>query len=350
MDGGSLRITKIHLVLAAGILFASLIIIYSGIIPHAPTSSVVVYTSVDQIYSEPILKEFENRTGIHVLAVYDVEAAKTTGLVNRLIAEKGRPQADVFWNCEFVQTLLLKQLGVLASYSSPASSDIPSQYMDPEGYWTGFGGRARVLLANTNLLPPAEYPGSIFDLLDANLSGKDFGIAYPTFGTTATQAAALYAAIGPERAKSFYAQLKSKGVRVVDGNSVVRDLVASGQIKLGLTDTDDACGALRSGAPVALVFLDQGAGGLGTLIIPNTVAIIAGGPHPVEARTLVDYLLSKEIEEKLVASGWIQIPLRHFESQQGCINHEIKGMNVSLSEIYLGLEPSREDLGEIFIR
>jgi iron(III) transport system substrate-binding protein len=345
-----LKLSRIHLVLAAGILFSFLIIFHSGIISHPPASTVVVYTSVDQIYSEPILKEFENRTGIHVLAVYDVEAAKTTGLVNRLIAEEGRPQADVFWNGEFAQTLLLQQLGILAPYSSPASSDIPAQYKDSEGYWTGFGGRARVLLVNTNLLPPSEYPGSVFDLLDANLSGKDIGIAYPTFGTTATQAAALYAAIGPERARSFYIQLKSKGVRVVDGNSVVRDLVARGQIKLGLTDTDDACGALRSGAPVALVFLDQRAGGLGTLIIPNTVAIIAGGSHPVEAQALVDYLLSKEIEEKLVASGWIQIPLRHFEGQQGCINHDIRGVNVSLSEIYLGLGPSRKDLSEIFIR
>jgi hypothetical protein len=33
-------------------------------------------------------KEFEVKSGIKVLAVYDVEAAKVTGLVNRLIAEK----------------------------------------------------------------------------------------------------------------------------------------------------------------------------------------------------------------------------------------------------------------------
>jgi len=58
---------------------------------------VVVYTSVDQVYSEPVIRAFEKRTGILVLPVYDVEASKTTGLVNRLIAERGRPQADVFW-------------------------------------------------------------------------------------------------------------------------------------------------------------------------------------------------------------------------------------------------------------
>src|SRR4030042_940438 len=56
---------------------------------------VVVYVSHDQDYSEPILKDFEQATGIKVEALYDTEATKTVGLVNRLIAEKNNPQADV---------------------------------------------------------------------------------------------------------------------------------------------------------------------------------------------------------------------------------------------------------------
>src|SRR4030042_2060228 len=58
----------------------------------APHPSVVVYTAVDQPYAEPIFAVFEQNTGIQVKAVYDVEAAKTTGLVNRLIAEKDQPR------------------------------------------------------------------------------------------------------------------------------------------------------------------------------------------------------------------------------------------------------------------
>ena len=55
---------------------------------------VTVYTSQDQVYAEPILREFEQQTGISVRAVYDSEAVKTVGLVNRLIAEKANPQCD----------------------------------------------------------------------------------------------------------------------------------------------------------------------------------------------------------------------------------------------------------------
>jgi len=53
---------------------------------------VIIYTSVDQHYSEPIFTAFEKETGIHVRAVFDIESSKTTGLVNRLIAEKNSPR------------------------------------------------------------------------------------------------------------------------------------------------------------------------------------------------------------------------------------------------------------------
>ena len=316
-----------------------------------PQRSVVVYTSVDQVYSEPILKQFEEKTGIRVLAVYDVEAAKTTGLVHRLLAEKDRPQADVFWNGEFAQTLMLKERGVLASYHSPASADLPARYFDPEGYWTAIAGRARVLLINKNFVSPVDYPGTLAGLAAGKWPGEKIGIASPLFGTSATHAAALFAAWEPERARAFFEELKTRGVRVVDGNSVVRDLVANGQLYLGLTDTDDACGALKNGAPVALIFLDQDEKGLGTLVIPGTVATIANAPHPREGQVLLDFLLSKEVEEKLVVSGWSQIPLRPANIASDCgLPSEVKGMEIELSAIVQQLEPVRRELTEVFIR
>jgi iron(III) transport system substrate-binding protein len=313
------------------------------------TKKVVVYTSVDQVFSEPILKLFEKEMGIRVLPVYDVEAAKTTGLVNRLITEKNRPQADVFWNGEFVQTLLLKENGVLASYRSPNAADIPAQYVDPQGYWTGFSGRARVLLVNTKLVAAADFPKSMFDLLSDKWPGKQIGIAYPVFGSTATEAAALYALLGQEKGRAFYQQLYDRGVRVVDGISVVRNLVSSGRIMMGLVDTDDACGAIKEGSPVAMDFLGQD--DLGTLIIPNTVAMIAGSTHPDEAKAFIDFLLSREVANLLVASGWSHIPLRPVDTRSNClINPDVKGMKVSLVDVYSQLQQSQKDLAEIYLK
>jgi iron(III) transport system substrate-binding protein len=334
------------------LLFISLVLIGATLlIACKPQNSkeIIVYTSVDQVFSEPIFNEFENETGIRVLPVYDVEAAKTTGLVNRLITEKNRPQADVFWNGEFVQTILLKEDGVLAPYASPNAGDIPEKYVDPDGYWTGFAGRARVLLVNTALVAPANYPRSMFDLLDDKWPAKEIGIAYPVFGSTATEAAAMYATLGPEQGRDFYQKLHDRGVTVVDGISVIRSMVASGQLMMGLVDTDDACGAISEGSPVAMDFLGQD--DIGTLIIPNTVALIAGAHHPEEAKEFIDFLLSQKVANLLVESGWSHVPLRPVDVQSNClINPNIKGMRVSLTDVYKQLSLSQKDLAEIYIK
>jgi len=312
---------------------------------------VVVYTSVDQVFSEPLLKRFEESTGIRVLAVYDVEATKTTGLVNRIISEKEKPLCDVWWSGEFVQTILLEKEGALTPYQSASAEDISSQYIGANWNWVGFGGRARVLLVNTNLVSPGQIPHSLLDLTRTGVPANKIGIAYPMFGTAATHAATLYAQLGPEKTKAFFTELRDSGVTVVDGNSVVRDLVANGQLAMGLTDTDDAIGAVSEGAPVSMVFLDQGEGERGTLIIPNTVALIRNAPHSTEAKILIDYLLSSRVESDLVESGWFQIPLRPVAAKQSFFDaSSVRGINVDYETVYGYLEQVKKDLAEIFIR
>src|ERR1700733_8624702 len=75
-------------------------------------NTVVIYTSQDEVYAEPILKEFEKETGLQVRPVYDSEAVKTVGLVNRLLTERDNPQCDVFWNNEEFRTRQLAARGI----------------------------------------------------------------------------------------------------------------------------------------------------------------------------------------------------------------------------------------------
>ncbi len=75
-------------------LFGVLISSLTGCKGKKSVHEVVIYTSLDKVFSQPILEAFEKQTGINVLPVYDSEATKTTGLVNRLIAEKNNPRAD----------------------------------------------------------------------------------------------------------------------------------------------------------------------------------------------------------------------------------------------------------------
>jgi iron(III) transport system substrate-binding protein len=268
--------------------------------------TVTVYVSTDRVFSEPVLREYERRTGVRVNAVYDTEETKSTGLANRLIAEKPRPQADVFWSNEPVRTLVLKSREVLASYRSPSAEGIPAALVDPDGYWTGFSARMRVIAYNTALVKPEEAPRSVFDLTDPKWRGQA-AMADPRFGSTSFHVAALYALAGDEKMDDFFRRLKANGVKVVDGNSVVRDLVARGEVKVGLTDTDDVNVGIEDGQPIAMVLPD--AAGFGVPMMPNMLSLIADAPHPDEGRKLIDYLLSSDVERQLAQSEAVQIPL-----------------------------------------
>jgi iron(III) transport system substrate-binding protein len=269
---------------------------------------VVVYTALDQEFSQPILEEFQRSSGVHVLPKYDVESTKTVGLVNAIIAEKDRPRADVFWNNEILNTLRLQSRGLLDVYVSPAAARFPPMFRSPEGAWCGFAARARVLMVNTKLVPEADRPTSIHDLANAKWRGK-VGMAKPLFGTTATHAACLFAVLGDDEARKLFERFKANGMQILSGNKQVALSVAAGQLAFGLTDTDDALIEVEHGHPVAIVYPDQQDDQLGTLFIPNTVAVIKNGPHPAEARKLVDYLLGPAVEAQLAAGPSAQIPL-----------------------------------------
>ncbi|HYU79946.1 MAG TPA: extracellular solute-binding protein, partial [Vicinamibacterales bacterium] len=267
---------------------------------------VTAYVSADRPFSEPIFKEYERRSGVRVNVVYDTEETKSTGLANRLIAEKGRPQADVFWSNEPVRTLVLKSRGVLAPYQSTAAEGIAATFKDRDGYWTAFSARMRVIVYNTSRVKASEAPRSVFDLADPRWKGQ-VAIADPRFGSTSFHVAALYAEVGDARADEFFRRLKANDVKIVDGNSVVRDMVARGDVLVGLTDTDDVNVALEAKQPVAMVLPDRD--GIGVAVMPNMVSLIAGTPHPEEGKRLIDYLLSADVERKLAESEAVQIPL-----------------------------------------
>jgi len=309
---------------------------------------VVVYTAHDDVYSRPILDGLEAATGITVRAAYDTEAAKTTGLVTRLVAEQERPRADVFWNNEIAQTMKLEAAGVLAPYDSPAAEPIPALYKDEAGYWTGFAARARVIIYNTELMETP--PAGLSDFLDPQYRGQA-SIALPLFGTTATHAAALYAAWGDEKAQAWFEGLLENEVAVLAGNATVRDEVGRGTYLFGLTDTDDANSGKLDGLPVDWVYPDQGDDGLGTLLIPNTVALVAGGPNPEAGKQLIDYLLSAEVEGALAASRSLQIPLNPAVERPEAVPalDSIKAMQVDFKRVAEIFDAVADEMRALFL-
>lgn len=269
------------------------------------TQSVVVYVSHDQVFSEPILRDFERESGIKVRAVYDTEETKSAGAMNRLIAEKSNPQADVYWANEPIRAEVLRQKGIAAPYLSPNAAEIPETFRNAQGYWTGFAARARILIVRDGVNPK---PASVFSYSDPRWRGKAV-IANPLFGTTTDQIAALFVLLGDERGRTFMRGLRENNVKLAPSNGDSADLVARGQVDFSLVDSDDVVNRMKQHKPVAFIYPDQGPDDIGCLVVPNAAVLISGSPHQEAGKKLIDYLLSTETEKKLAFSDAAQIPL-----------------------------------------
>jgi iron(III) transport system substrate-binding protein len=272
-------------------------------------ADLVLYAAGDRIFSETVIREFRQATGLNVIIAGDTEVSRGVGLRNKIIEEKSSPRADVYWNNELLNTIILKEQELLTPYKSPSADDIPDAFRDAQGFWTAFGARARVFIVNTDLVKPDEMPSSMQDMLDPKWR-KRVGISIITGGTTATHAAALFELLGDDKARDFYEKLKANDVVICNGNGHVKDQVADGELAWGWTDTNDANVALAHGKPVKVIYPDQGEGQIGTLLIPHSVSIIKGGPNEENARKFVDFLLRREMEEALAHSLSVQIPVR----------------------------------------
>jgi iron(III) transport system substrate-binding protein len=272
----------------------AILIILVGCHRSSNTKEVVLYTSIDEPVARPIIDAFTQKTGIKVILKTDTEASKTSGLVETLRAEKANPQADVFWNNEPFHTINLAREGVLQAYDSSSASQTLAQYKDPAHLWAANGLRMRMIA----LAPGATAITSVEDLTNPKYKGK-ICMANPAFGTTSGHVAALFLKWGPEKGIQFLRDLKANDVKLLGGNSEVVKQVAAGNCVAGLTDNDDidsmrAEGGKLQGAPARL------RDGTGTLAIPCTVALVAGAKDPAEAKQLIDYLLSREVEDELL--------------------------------------------------
>ncbi len=295
---------------------AAIILLAISIAPAAgqtKSNAVTIYCSADEAFARPILAEFTKQTGVEVRPLFDTEAGKTTGLVHRLLAERARPRADVWWSSEIFGTIQLAEAGVLAAYDPPSAKDIPAAYRDPKHYWTAFGLRGRVIAYNPEKTSKDKVPRTWAELARPEYKGK-VAIANPIFGTTRGHMATLLTLWGEDAFRKYLMALRDNGVRIADGNSQAVMMVARGEVEFAATDTDDVIVAIGRGDKLEMAFPDldapDGKQQVGTLWIPNSVGVVAGGINKAGAKELADYLASAGVEMELSFSESANLPVR----------------------------------------
>jgi iron(III) transport system substrate-binding protein len=267
----------------------------------SPKGKLVLYCATDREIAQDLIDEFQQETGIQVEPKFDTEAAKSVGLVQAIRQEKAHPQCDVLWGGGSFFCTILENDGCLAPVPADLIQSHGAAPRDPQSRWLGFAASYRVLIVNTNDLPPVGRPHSYRDLVNDRFKGH-VGIANPLFGGMAAHVAALFSILGESGGRSWLEGLKQNGCAICAGMADVRDRVASGELWFGLTSTIDAHVAVDGGKPVVVVFPDQQPGEIGCLLGYNTVALVAGAPHRKEAEQFLRFLMTAKTE-KILAAG-----------------------------------------------
>src|SRR5205823_2490880 len=126
--------------------------------------------------SEPIFRDFERQTGVAVQAVFDTEETKSTGVLNRLLAEAQSPRADVFWSGDPVRPFILIGRGLVEPYVSPNAAGIPASFKATDGRIASSNGEVKRLVAS------GEVAFGLTDTDDAAEAVKDgapVAVVYP---------------------------------------------------------------------------------------------------------------------------------------------------------------------------
>jgi len=214
-----------------------------------------------------------------------VVSGSTGPITERAIAEMGNPQADVVYLVNNLALEQLKNAGVFAPYA-PAGTDLRDDFREPDGFYTRYFATTMCMVVNRDRLADKGLPMPVTweDLIKPVYKNE---IAMPSpleSGTGSTILSTFVDAFGWQ----FVENLHENIYQYSDGGSGGAKLAGTGEVTIGLS-YDTTCFATQSsGRPVDVVF---------GRITPNTSeggGLVAGAPHPDEAKVFLDWMASKD--------------------------------------------------------
>ena len=253
----------------------------------------VVYSGRNENLVRPILERFARDTGIDIRVRY----GDTAELAGTILEEGEGTRADVFFSQDAGALAALAAAGRLAELPADLVDDIDIRFRDPDARWVGATGRARVIAYNTNRVPAAELPQSVFELTDPKWRNR-VGVP-PTNASFIAYVSALTEQVGRDRTRTWLEGLRANGVKTFDNNIVTLEAVADGEVDVGLVNHYYLYNEFeqRPGSPVANHYPGQQPGGEGTFVNVAGLGILEGTDRGGEARRLVAYLLGRDAQE-----------------------------------------------------
>ena len=251
-----------------------------------PQDRLVIYTSHREEIYEPIIREFEARTGIWV----QVETGGTMELLDR-IAE-GSSHCDLLFGGGTDTLEAHKDL--FSPYISPLTEEIVSEYRSVAGHWTPVSYLPLVLAYNSKLVR-LNPPNGWEDLLDPIWQGR-IAFANPSISASAYTALSTLLQIYSDKEteatlRSFLENLDGK---ILSRSSNVIEQIAYGNCYIGVIPEDEVLHSIHEGYDVAMIFPKNG-----TSAVCDGLAIVKDCAHEANAQQFIDFVLSEDVQRYL---------------------------------------------------
>ena len=257
------------------------------------SKELTVYSPHPLEFTEPLVKDFENETGIKV----ELISAGSGELLKRVESESKNPLSDVLWGGS-ISTLSSKK-DLFEKYESSNEEDVIDSYKNTDGYITRFSVVPSVIMVNTNLIGDVKVEG-YQDLLNKELKGTianaDPSKSSSSFEHLINQLYAMGEGVpddGWDYVSDFVENLDGK---LLSGSSAVYKGVADGEYTVGLTFEEAALNYVKNGAPVEVVYPEEG-----TIAKADGMAIIKDANNLENAKKFVDYVTGKEVQQKITS-------------------------------------------------
>ena len=291
----------------------------------AATDTVMLYSSMQEDQLNAVKKAFEKK---YPNIKMDYYFAGTGKVITKIATEakSGQVAADVIWVGDPADYIGFKKLGILQKYESPEAKNIDKAFIDPEGFYTGARMMNMGIAYNTTKVKKEEAPKTWNDLLDPKWKGQIVMTDPGTAGTTKYAVGALIASkdYGP----AYFEKLKANGTELQSGTTATHNQIAAGAYKVGMC-LDYVTNNLKAkGSTIEFVYLDKD-----IVSIFSPVAVVKGAKNDKNGKLLVDFILSKEGQEVLVANNLLSV--RKDVKQKGESAETIakRAMNVDLQAL-----------------
>ena len=276
----------------------------SGADFSASTGDFTLYSGRNETLVGPLIEQYAEETGITI----DTRYGGTGELAATILEEGEDTPASLFFSQDAGALGLLADEGRFETLPAELLDRVEERFRDPEGWWVGVTGRARVLAYNTDTLAEDDLPASVRELTDPAWAGR-LGWA-PENASFQAFITAFRLIDGDDAVRGWLETMIANGtVNFGDSNSAIVQVIGNGEIDAGLVNHYYVYAVGREAGedfPVANHFF--AGGDPGSLINVAGIGLIEGADDADAALAFVDYLLS-DVAQEYFASQTFEYPL-----------------------------------------